>query len=772
MYQMAIPKSGFMVIKRLRTSLMGGSMRCIAQWCIVLGVMVLGKPSMGQKAVCLDKSPACHLLKGWFKQGKASGNIGDYYDNRDRGHAKLKLEKLQVQVVEYSKADRRTGRDYSGPRQVRPHATIGNASLSATMGKGGSVPRLFYLTESKGIDFLHTLYRHNNLYVFPEHRDHDPGRSGIGGYGDLYPINTPYLIISQGSSGSDMRFVEAGLKTLAAFRPAVKQKLIQAGLLMPTLQMILRWSNKSVQNDAVYLTGKAHPTVFDKRDLDVELMVRLAQEIAVEVVPPLVQLEVLEEDRAENGRDYFSVPGTSEKLADTPAAIGRIFRRTAGSMRLVVSARSSIDANGRPLRFEWVVLRGDNSRIRIEPRAGGREAVIEVPYHGWQPLVPGENPGSNRVDIGVFAHNGVYYSPPSFISIAALDNEERQYDERGNLVYIDYAAGKGNLHLEWRSFRHWDRIFDWLFSEPPAFEAMLLKKYLAPRQIQRFGKLASKSSALLEAEGGLLAKKDSLNRVLKRVEAKLKELDDADEGVALKKARRGLKREIREITEIGWGELAKNGRALGQLFHVAAPEWEESPRQVLLAAFEAMAADITLYPLHAEKIHLLSPKSGKWGKKGRDQLWDLRQKLLAAGLMHELPDMRLMLGVKRVRAGLGPFERRLFRRLNLTAMQYFLYPKIILPQNKVNHVDWRLGKSKAWRDLYEYDPSGRLLGWNRFWGGGRKAQRYTAAGLLVTKRDATGKPSHGSRMRYVVEDKGKNKGTIVAQPYGVAIPLP
>jgi hypothetical protein len=56
--------------------------------------------------------------------------------------------------------------------------------------------------------------------------------------------------------------------TLAAFRPEVKQRLVEHGLLMPTLQMIMRSTNKQLGKQEDYLTGKAHPTVFQGSSLD------------------------------------------------------------------------------------------------------------------------------------------------------------------------------------------------------------------------------------------------------------------------------------------------------------------------------------------------------------------------------------------------------------------------------------------------------------------------------------------------------------------------
>ena len=43
----------------------------------------------------------------------------------------------------------------------------------------------------------------NLLYVYPAHRDYDAKN------GDLFPANTPYLLVSRGSSGSDKPFLDA-----------------------------------------------------------------------------------------------------------------------------------------------------------------------------------------------------------------------------------------------------------------------------------------------------------------------------------------------------------------------------------------------------------------------------------------------------------------------------------------------------------------------------------------------------------------------------------
>jgi hypothetical protein len=288
---------------------------------------------------------------------------------------------------------------------------------------------------------LFAQYRGNHLYVYPEHRDHDPGhnRDEGGGYGDVFPCNTPYMIISQGSSGSDRVFLHAVAATLAAFRPEVKTELTRTGALMPTVQMILRSCNKPVATEGDYLRGTAHPTVFEGSQLDVERMVKMAHEMSQDRLPPLAQLRVVGEDSPVPGRDYFAGPLT-ETLFDTPSAIARVVRGTQYMRKMVVSAEPSLDLNGRPLTYHWCVLRGDAERIEIKPlNDEGSIVELRVPYHTRRPVAPGSPLQSNRVDIGAFVHNGAYYSAPAFVTCFYLDNELRVYDEQQRIESVDYA---------------------------------------------------------------------------------------------------------------------------------------------------------------------------------------------------------------------------------------------------------------------------------------------------------------------------------------------
>ena len=352
------------------------------------------------------------LLRRLYATGLAAGNHGDLYENRDRGHSALPEDAFpQLARVAYGEKLRAARVDYGAALGLIFDAPlIGNSSTAVTTGAfWRSLPRLM-LTQDDGPARLFENYVAGQIHVYPEHRDHDPE------LGDLLPANTPYYLISQGSSGSDARHLQALAMILAALRPDTKALLRETGLIAPTVQMIYRRAR--VPSREAYLSGAAHPSVFNAEGLVPGRMVSLANSIVPDAVPPVVRLEVIEEGWAK-----------SERFFDTPSAISRVWRDKAFRREMVVSAEETRDPNRRELTFSWVILRGDPTRIVIAPLdEHGKRARIIV---SWQAprAVPGRKDIlSSRVDIGVFAHNGVFDSAPAFISVLLPRHERRAYE--------------------------------------------------------------------------------------------------------------------------------------------------------------------------------------------------------------------------------------------------------------------------------------------------------------------------------------------------------
>ncbi len=382
------------------------------------------------------------LLRTWYEDGTAAGNHRDLYDNHDSDHSNMDYKALpQLTRIEFCGAAKKRKLHHGTQLMMLYNGvTIGNSSTALTAGPTWRSQGRHALMQARGGQMLYAQYRGSHLYFFPEHRDHDAD------HGDLYPANTPYMIISQGSSGSDKVFMNAVAATLAAFRPEVKKELMAKGMLMPTVQMIFRMSNKVVKSPDDYLTGVAHPSVFEGKQIDDEKMITMAHDLRQDVLPPLATIQVVSEDEGVPGRDYFdAVP--REKLFDTPCAIARVVRSTKYMRKMIVSAETSKDMRDKPLTYHWTVLRGDAKGITIR-KLNDSGSVVEllVPYHGRR-SIPGR-PGieSSRVDIGAFVHNGTYYSPPAFVSLFYLDNEKRVYDRKNRIDVIDYADPEVRKH--------------------------------------------------------------------------------------------------------------------------------------------------------------------------------------------------------------------------------------------------------------------------------------------------------------------------------------
>jgi len=403
-----------------------------------------------EQPICKGYGEAGDLLRKWAEEGTAAGNRGDLYDNHDGDHSNMDYGAFpQIARIEFGDAPK--ARNFQSGLQTAfffNGVTLGNSSTAMTSGPyWRSQPRLA-LVNQRTSALLFAQYMSNHLYFYPEHRDHDPGHNGAsnGGHGDVYAMNTPYLIISQGSSGSDRAFMNAVAATLAALRPEVKAPLTKNNVVMPVVQMIFRMSNKTLKQPSDYLTGIAHPTVFDSKHLDEVKMVKLAQELTKETLPPIAGLKVVQEDKPVVGRDYFDA-GEREAMIDTPCAIARVVRSTSYWRRMVVSAEPSKDLSGKPLTYHWAVLRGKADEIKINKlNDQGSTVELLIPYHERMPISPGNEIESNRVDIGAFVHNGTHYSPPAFVTFFYLDNEKRVYDEQKRIKLVDYGDAEKSLN--------------------------------------------------------------------------------------------------------------------------------------------------------------------------------------------------------------------------------------------------------------------------------------------------------------------------------------
>jgi hypothetical protein len=102
--------------------------------------------------------------------------------------------------------------------------------------------------------------------------------------------------------------------------------LVAPGFIEMTIATISEKAALTLTKPEDYLTGPAHPSVFDAASLDEEKMMRLANAMTLETLPPVFHLEVTAESPApRRGIDFFEGAGRDfESLADRGMVISQV----------------------------------------------------------------------------------------------------------------------------------------------------------------------------------------------------------------------------------------------------------------------------------------------------------------------------------------------------------------------------------------------------------------------------------------------------------------
>lgn len=655
---------------------------------LLLSCTALAVVSGADEIITTRQDAVGRLLNAWAKEKSAAGLKLIQYENRDGQHSPLNVAQYPgLNVYQATEDEKKSGRDKAAAYIVRPQPTVGNCSMAAPPTSGGSLPRLYY-TQDGGLAFVNQQYLSNNLIIYPEHLDHDPGGNGVGGYGDLYLTNTACLLISQGSSFTDQPFLNAVLSTIAAFDPDVLTTLIRKRILMPTVQAIFRQSNKMVKKEEDYFTGKAHPVVFDGSQIDEEKMVLAAHTMTRAAVPPVAFVRVIAESGAKNGTDFFERSGiTSEKLGDTPTAIARVFRSHDAEHEMAISVAGTADLLGRPSRIECRLLQGDPALVNIEHGDKPDEFRLRVKWH--MPMITGTGIRSHRVDIGVFASNGVSTSAPAFITFYMLPNEVRSYDAKGRVLEVFYEAPNPDIGLPTvATDARWLEVIRAIASTEESLASDLMQQVT--------------SKALRSAVAKPLHDLTQRQHALEAVKTDEKKKDEAA------KLQAAFEHDIAAVLGVTVSGSEKT-----------------TVRQSIERAFNQLADQTAFFSSKQKQIEELATSSSK-SSAPADLAAEVKRLLDFGVLIQDASGaVQAVHGTEQLSSG----EQHLLRCLNLLIMSQVLYPKALERSTAPAFVDPRLSTPKAWRDVFRYDAKGNAAGWVRYFQG--RTYVFDAEGRLL-----------------------------------------
>jgi len=300
---------------------------------------------------------------------------------------------------------------------------------------------------------------------------------------------------------------------------------------------------------------------------------------------------------------------------------------------------------------------------------------------------------------------------PAFVTSFTLVNEARSYDATGRLLEVGYGVSTPEFRIE-----DWPKFLEALPADTPAGRIVRAKR--TPAQLESAEKLRQ---ALGPAEAHLArmeTQKTAAETASKGAEADKKESLEA----ALKTAREARDKAARE----------RDALLDQQPAELPAP-WKRHVPELL----RGLAGPATFYLDHATDFPLPAAADGA------------RKRLLALGIARESGTVFEMLPL--FPGDTAPATRLSRYQSAELARFHGELVAAVLPGVKFESrqplVDFRLTTPKNWRDVYQHDDAGEVIGWTRYGDTGTRTE-FTADGLVVLTRDHVDRPDTAVPVTY------------------------
>ena len=324
---------------------------------------------------------------------------GLLYVNRDGNHSTLAMTNWPgLTPISFDAEGRARGQDIGFPNTTFPFPVIGNVSRAITMGPyWRSLPRALMTSDAFRLKLMSKFYLSNQFWVYPAAFDCPP----IGTNGNVFASMTPYWLVSQGRSWSDLYYLKAALTVWKSLKHSVREKIVRRGMWAPVVQMLLRSSLTTVVTPEDYFTPKANPTAFPPDGIDLTKLAQSAAALTEAEIPPVAVIARV------IGLDAGNEGVWPELTYSSVCAWAAVLRTEASQRTFLITA-----AGGDEYRFH--VIWDEKSAASVIP-LGPDTARVTI---NKDLLTP-----TNRVDIGVYARaKGTKWSAPSFVSFAVVDS--------------------------------------------------------------------------------------------------------------------------------------------------------------------------------------------------------------------------------------------------------------------------------------------------------------------------------------------------------------
>lgn len=364
-----------------------------------------GLVSLGAQNMAWNFDAGCFSALLELSPGEAGGNAGDLYFNRDGGHSDLVVTNFPgLTRVMLDSVGRERGMDLDFPNTIFPCPVFGNCSRAMTKGPlWRSMPRALLTMESGRLPLMYTLYRSNQVWVYPAVHDTPP----MGPYGDLFSSVAPYWIVTEGRSWSDKYYLKAALAASAAMNRKAKREAVARGDFAALVQTLLRKSLKGVLTEDDYLTPKAHPTAFPPNGIDFERLKASASALTMSTLPPVAVISGVAASKTEYAGKMPEITHAS------PCAWGFVLRGPETNRSFVVRASGGA-------QYAFAQVHGAPGAAVVE-RLSADSAKITVDRTLLSP--------TNRADVAIVAKGRKSgWGAPAYVSFAVVDEKAAYFD--------------------------------------------------------------------------------------------------------------------------------------------------------------------------------------------------------------------------------------------------------------------------------------------------------------------------------------------------------
>jgi hypothetical protein len=262
---------------------------------------------------------------------------------------------------------------------------ISNSSTAANASEAsGSNTRYLDIAGQTLYHAVRHCWRHGILQFFPEHQDYDAV--------DWFRVNQPYVVTSQGSSGSEGEEVQRCNEIVKALRPDVREWMIANQRVGDIVAYLMR-SNLP----GGYLDPKNHQPVLSTKWPSAEDLA-LAVSLTIDTMPPKLSIKLISDSLKQSN------------LVRTDEVIG--LKRVDLTQSRVIEVELICDKPS--VDFYWLKCQGEST---IERNTKYR-ATITIPFQANFEIEAqdGHRLLSNRIDIIAVAYDGTHFSCPVFIS--------------------------------------------------------------------------------------------------------------------------------------------------------------------------------------------------------------------------------------------------------------------------------------------------------------------------------------------------------------------